>query len=121
MKFEIIAGDFPNGTVFLPSKTRQPQLQIGKEKISLTGLIDRLEVLNEEQKKKILGTAGWATVGLVAGSLIAAPVAIAGVVAGFLKGGNSKEITFTCYLKDGRKFMAVADSKIYTELTAAAF
>jgi len=127
MKFEIIAGDFSKKTDYvekgsklrwatIPPNWRQPY-----EELSLVGNIERLEVVTEENKKKILGAAGWGMTGLVVGGLIAAPVAIVAGLAGILKGGNRKEVTVACHLKDGKKFMAVADVRIYQQLMALAF
>ncbi len=126
LKFELIAGDFPAGTTYISSKNGRPELKFGKSKsdfvqVPLFDQVERVELVTEENKKKILGSVGWGVAGLVIGGLIAAPVAIAAGIAGILKGGNMKEVTFACYLKDGRKFMAVADSRIFTELSAVAF
>ena len=68
--------------------------------------------MTEENKKKFLSSAGW---GLV-GAALFGPV---GLLAGALAGGNRKEIAFAVYLKDGRKFLAVADPKTYQQIVAA--
>ncbi|MFZ5763332.1 MAG: hypothetical protein ACOY8P_10455 [Thermodesulfobacteriota bacterium] len=82
--------------------------------IKLAGNIDRVEIMTEENKKKMLSTAAWGAVG----ALAIGPV---GLLAGALSGGNKKEITFACYLKDGRKFMGTTDSKTYTKLQSLCF
>ncbi len=62
----------------------------------------------------LAGTAGWGFVGLVAlGPL--------GAIGGMLLGGNKKEVSFTAELDDGRKFMAVTDSKTWRKIAAAVF
>ncbi len=62
----------------------------------------------------LTGTAGWGFVGLVAlGPL--------GAIGGMLLGGNKKEVSFTAELDDGRKFMAVTDSKTWRKIAAALF
>jgi hypothetical protein len=73
-----------------------------------------VEMATEETVKKLGGTIGWGT----AGALILGPV---GLLAGLLLGGKKKEVTFVCALKDGRKFMATAESKVFTQLKAACF
>ena len=131
MKFEIIAGDFPKKTEYVMLKKR-PVLRLkdsGKsmlfspvyDETPLSGQIEKVEIVTEENKKKILGSVGWGITGMLVGGLIAAPVAIAAGLAGVLKGGNKKEICIACYLKDGRKFMAIADNQIYMQLSSQAF
>lgn len=131
MKFKVIAGDFPTDTTYIPSKGQSPKLKYHDKasgayfnasvEVPLLRQVERVEILTEESKKKILGSVGWGLTGLVIGGLVAAPVAVAAGIAGILKGGNAKEVTLVCYLKDGRKFMAIADSNTFTELTALAF
>ena len=91
------------------------------EELNLKNSTESVTILTEESKKRILGSAGWGVAAYVVGGLIAAPVAIAAGIAGLLKGGNRKEITFTCYLKDGRKFMGVTDSATFTKLQSYCF
>lgn len=105
MSFKIIAGDLPIATRLY---------EVEKD-------IQRVEILTEENKKKIFGSAGWGLTGAVLGSLIAGPVGLAAGIAGILKGGNKKEICFACFLRDGRKFMAIADNKTYQTILARAF
>ena len=125
MKFQIIAGDFPKHTEYVQNGSKLKILDKSSvwpkyDELSLVGKIEKLEVITEENKKKIIGAAGWGVTGLLVGGLIAAPVALAAGLAGILKGGNRKEITLVCYLKDGKKFMAVADVRIYQQLVALA-
>ena len=44
-----------------------------------------------------------------------------GAIGGMLLGGNKKEVSFTAELDDGRKFMAVTDSKTWRKIAAALF
>ncbi|MBA9034329.1 MULTISPECIES: hypothetical protein [Rhizobium] len=76
--------------------------------------VDTVEVASEESVKRLGGTLGWGAVG----GLILGPV---GLLAGLLAGGRGKDVTFVCKLKDGRKFLATAPSKTYTELQAVTF
>lgn len=113
MSFKIIAGDFPQNAS-LSTFLGQANLVWGWGKsFDLKDQIENIELLTEENKKKILGSAGWGITGAVLGGVIAAPVALAAGLAGVLKGGNKKELCFVCTLRDGRKFMAIADSKTY--------
>jgi hypothetical protein len=79
----------------------------------LEGLIASVETVTEENKTKIAGKLGWGTAGMVAFG----PV---GALAGLILGGRRKEVCFACYLKDGRKFLAIADAEIYQKFVAAA-
>ena len=76
--------------------------------------VSEVDVASEENVKRMGGTVGWG----LAGGVLLGPV---GLLAGLLAGGRGKDVTFVCKLKDGRKFMATAQSKIFKELSAAAF
>ncbi len=134
MKFKLIAGDFPPDTEFVfvePNASQpNPKLRWGREVVHyhfkyqeypLKGQVQRTEIVTEENKKKILGSVGWGTAGLIVGSFVAWPFALGGMIAGVLKGGNRKELCFACYLKDDKKFMAVADAKTYQQITSLTF
>ena len=128
MTFNVIAGDFPSTTEFISSQRTSTLRYVQTEAkgfrravhtdIVLVGNIAMITVVTEENKKAILGSVGWGTVGYLVGGIVAAPLAIAGGLAGLLKGGNKKEICFICHLKDGKKFMAVTDPTTYMEFTA---
>lgn len=82
-----------------------------RETVKLNPLIQSVELVTEENKTSFVGKAGLGLVGAVAlGPL--------GAIAGLLAGGNSKEVCFMCTLKDGKKFMAIADSKTYQKFLA---
>ena len=83
-------------------------------KIDLKQEIQSVEMMTDEKKKKFLGAAALGAVG----ALALGPI---GLVAGLLSGGNKKEVTFACYLKDGRKFMGTTDGKTYTKLQSFCF
>lgn len=84
-----------------------------RETLSLD-TVESVEVASEEAVKRIGGTLGWG----VAGAVLLGPV---GLLAGLLAGGVGKDVTFVCKLKDGRKFLATAPSKMFVELQAAIF
>jgi len=44
-----------------------------------------------------------------------------GAIGGILVGGNKKEAAFSCYMKDGKKFMATTDGKTWKKIMAARF
>jgi len=44
-----------------------------------------------------------------------------GAFAGFLVGGNKKEVTFIGILKDGRKMLASTDGAAFLKMQAAVF
>lgn len=128
MSFEIIAGDFPQGSALIENKdmwgkTTTLELRWGTKailfvsnsnQVLLSGHVERVELVTEENKKSFVGSAGWGLVG-------AAALGPLGLIAGALAGGNKKEICFSCYLKDGRKFMAIADNKSYQMVASLGF
>jgi len=112
--FKIIAGNICK-TAVLKSQNRYFYLETSsKEEIKLSANIERIEIMTEEKAKSFLGSAGLGIVG----GLVFGPI---GALAGILAGGNKREVCFACYLKDGRKFMAITDPKTYQKLATLAF
>lgn len=120
--FTIHAGDFKVGKVHayrpkLPLQSEALQLRKkGKffpETILLTE-IATVEMASEEAVKRVGGTIGWG----LAGAAVFGP---AGLLAGLIAGGRSKDVTFVCQLKDGRRFLATAPSSVYQRLAASVF
>jgi hypothetical protein len=113
MANQIIGGDYVGYKLYYEFG----YLYMAKDNISMylnKSNLQSVELITEENKKKFIGAAGWALVG----SVLLGPL---GLIAGALVGGNKKEVTFACYLKDGTKFMVVADSKIYQKIAADCF
>lgn len=126
--FEILAGDFVQtkeagasaqfigGTFHLTKKDENKkwyQLGLSTVKIKATQ-IETLEIATDENLKKMGGAIGWGLVGgLALGGI--------GAIAGLLAGGRSKEVTFVCKFKDGQKFLAKSDLKVFTEIQSACF
>jgi len=112
---EIIAGDFSKGTYIFKSFGTITLMRSNQLKgIDITKDIKNVEIVTEETKKKFIGSAGW---GLV-GGLALGPL---GLIAGVLAGGNKKEILIACELKNGKKFIALVDSKLYKGLLSASY
>lgn len=84
-----------------------------REKVKLAD-IEAVEVASEEAVIRVGGAIGWG----VAGAVLLGPV---GLLAGLVAGSRGKAVTFVCKLKDGRKFLASAPSKVFIELQAATF
>ena len=76
----------------------------GSDKYFLDTDIKSVEIVTEENKKRILGTAAWATAGI----MTLGPV---GLLAGLLLGGKGKDITFVCHFTDGKKILATTNHK----------
>jgi hypothetical protein len=71
--------------------------------------IQSLDVITEENKKKVLGTI----TGAGAGMLLLGPL---GAVAGMLLGGNKKLVSMAIKLQDGRNFVATCTAKTHLML-----
>jgi hypothetical protein len=126
--FEILAGDFVQtkeagasaqfvgGAFHLTVKEANKKwYQTGLSSVTIKAdQIESLDVATEENLKKMGGSIGW---GLVGGLALGG----VGAIAGLLAGGRSKEVTFICKFKDGRKFLGKCDSKIFTNIQAACF
>jgi len=81
------------------------------EQIELNGEVKSVTMQTEEGAKNITHTLGWG----LAGGLVLGP---AGAIAGMVFGGNRKQVCAMVELKDGRKFLATMDSKIYQQMLA---
>jgi hypothetical protein len=73
-----------------------------------------MEVVTEENKKSIMKATGW---GLL-GGITFGPL---GALAGLVFGGRGKQQYIACYLKDGRKFLAVVDGEALMRLKSLCF
>lgn len=120
-KVKILVGDFGRKDANLSTLFGICQLQVPKEgftlkieAIDLKKELERVEIQTEDSVKKLAGTAGWG----LAGGVLFGPL---GLLAGIVFGGRKKDVLFTAYLKDGRKFLAVTDSKAFKSIQAAAF
>src|SRR5689334_15305051 len=78
------------------------------EQIELRSDIKKITPQTEESVKKLPEAAAWGLLGLALGPM--------GLLAGVVFGGNRKSVCALVELNDGRKFLAVMDSKIYQEV-----
>lgn len=115
-KITVQGGDFYKGKVslFLGQLTLKSDKHkwVG-ENIKITEF-EKVEIVTEENKKKVLGTVGWGA----AGALMLGPL---GLLAGLLLGGKKKEVCFAGTFKDGRKLLATTDAKTFKKIMGAAF
>lgn len=117
---KVLGGDFPEGskvsTGWGSISITTPMLSNEKNE-NIKGKIQYVEIITEENKKKFLGAAGWGLAGAIgAGFLTGGIGLLIGGLAGVLKGGRSKEICFACQLKDGRKFIAITEPKVFQKI-----
>lgn len=73
-------------------------------------LIENVELLTEENKKRILSALGWGAAGL-----LIHPV---GAVAGLVFGGRTKEVSYVIYLTDGRNYLVKSDVGTFQRVKA---
>ena len=85
------------------------------EAIDLKEHLESVSLQTEEEVRSLAGAAGWG----VLGSLFFGP---AGLLLGALWGSRGrKEICLAAYLKDGRKFLGIADAQTFQKLQAVTF
>lgn len=118
---KVIAGDFQekDGWVFtnlgmIFGRRTSPGAMTFSEKVPLEGNVESVQVVTEDNKKSLMGAAGWGAVG----ALALGPV---GLLAGLLGGGRHKEVVVAVTLKDGRRFLATVDPSTHKRLLALAF
>ena len=107
-KVKVLAGDIPPGDW----EYNGGVLWGGFDQINITSDLTKIEVKTEESAKHLAQTLGWA----IAGRLVMGPL---GLLAGATMGGNRKNVCAMCELSDGRKFLAIMDSKIFQQMLAA--
>jgi len=114
MAGKVVAGDYKGAEIhcILGQVIINPGLF--NPNVTVNGRVASIELVTEQNKKKFIGAAGWGIVG----ALALGPL---GALAGLLAGGNKKQICFACELKDGKRFMGVADAKVYQLLCAEAW
>ena len=89
------------------------KLFIGLKPISKS-LIESVELVTADNKKRVLSSIGWGT----AGGLFFGPI---GGVAGLVFGGRTKEVCFALYLTDGRRYLITSDPQTFQRIKAMSF
>lgn len=107
-KVTVIAGDISEGEW----EFNMNSLWSAFDTVSLEGELKSVQLQTEESVKQLAGTLGWGLAGSVFGPL--------GMLAGMVLGGNRKQMCAFIELKDGRKFIATMDSKVYQHIQALA-
>ncbi len=109
MSGKVLEGSASRGTIVVANFAA---LVIGWESIDKE-LVEEVELVTEENKKKIFSALGWGALGSLLNP-------IAGI-AGLVFGGRTKEICFALYLKDGRKYLITSDPKTYQNIKSFCF
>lgn len=96
------------------SRTSTSKHLLKGESYDLKNGVESIEKIDEQNAKRLAGTALWGA----AGAILLGPL---GAIGGMMIGGNGKSIAFVCILKDGQKFMATTDSKTWAKIQSARF
>jgi hypothetical protein len=111
-KLKVIAGDLHACEWNFNGGMLTPDPETGRSDcVPLMGEIESLEIQTQESVKDLAKTLGLT----VAGGVLLGPL---GAIAGYFAGGNRKEVCVLIRLKDGRKFLAVMDQRIYQQVVA---
>ncbi len=110
-KVKIVAGkDVQHGEWDFNGGMMTPDPATGSaECISLMGEIVSVQIQTQENVKDMAKTLGLSVVG----GVLFGPF---GAIAGYFAGGNRKEVCAMIELKDGKKFLAVMDNRIYQQI-----
>lgn len=109
-KIKVIGGDIPAGDWDFNGGMMTPDMKTGlSDCVSLAGEIKSVTVQTEESVKDIGKTLGLT----IAGGMLMGPL---GAVAGYFAGGNRKQVCILIELKEGKKFLAVVDQRIYQQI-----
>jgi hypothetical protein len=110
-KVKIVGGDLSAGDWDFNGGMMTPDPASGLvDCVNLAGDIQKLQVQTQESVKDLAKTLGFTIAG---GLLFGGPL---GAVAGYFAAGNRKEVCVLCELKDGRKFVAIMDQRIYQQM-----
>lgn len=110
-KIKVLGGDIPSGEWDFNGGMMTADPATGcSEVVSLMGEIKTLRVETEDSVRDLAKTLGFTLVG---GMLLGGPI---GAAVGFVAAGKRKEVCVSCVLKDGRKFVATMDSRIYQQM-----
>ena len=98
------------GMFNFPDPDNEGGLSYGRILYRMTA-VSEMQELTEENKVKVLGAAGWGTVG----ALVAGPV---GLLAGMVLGGRGSNMVIAVTFKDGRKALLQVDATTWTNMLA---
>jgi hypothetical protein len=114
MPAKIIAGDFAEGSTLVDNWNTLAIMPLGLsfKNVKLDGQVQSVDLVTEQNKEAFLGAGGWATRPL-SNQVIQA-------LARIFSGSNQLEVCLACRLADGRKFVAIAERKVYDKLYAEA-
>ena len=111
-KIKVIAGDLHACEWDFNGGMMTPDPQTGhSECVSLMSEIDSLTIQTQDSVKDLAKTLGLT----VAGGVLLGPV---GAIAGYFASGSRKEVCVLVKMKDGKKFLAVMDQRIYQQMVA---
>ena len=116
VQIKIHAGDFLTGySTYVAGgfRLKTQEHRVRGEFIALDE-VESFEVKAEEVVQKVGDVLGLAAIG----SLLLGPI---GLLTGLLMGGKNKEVIFSVKFKDGRRFLATADSQTFTKMRAEMF
>jgi hypothetical protein len=115
LTFTVLAGDFGTGVgSFSAGEFKLPTGGAWEHQTVPSSMLGDVGVATQENVKKFGGAAG---VGLL-GAFFLRPI---GGLAGVLAGGNRTNVTFVVRFRNGPKFLARGDAKVFTSIQAAAF
>lgn len=109
-KVKVIAGDLHAGDWDFNGGMMTPDPESGRaECIALMGEIESVTIQTQDSVKDIAKTLGLT----VAGGVFFGPL---GAIAGYFAGGKRQEVCVLVKLKDGKKFLASMDKRIYQQV-----
>lgn len=114
MKIKVLGGAIDEGKWnIIPGNGALTKGGINKQALALKGNVKSITVLNQENIKSFVGSAGWGFVGSIAtGALLGGVGAIAGLGAGIASGGNKQKLVVAVELVDDSRFVAEISSKL---------
>ncbi|KAM3113051.1 hypothetical protein [Phormidesmis sp. 146-33] len=114
---EILTGKWNTSYLFMDTFPELTIMDGSKFKKLDLNTIKAADLVDQEEIKSIASAAGWGlAAGLVAGVLTGGLGLIVGGVAGAIAKGQKTEVTFSCELEDGRKFLAATDPQTWKKI-----
>ena len=110
--FKYLGGDFPKFST--AQFTSDTFIINGMKNSYRKNDVESVQQVTDQNKKTVLGTAGWGAGGL----LLLGPL---GAIGGMLIGGNSKKITFAVKFNDGKKLLGECDPKVWAKIMSVHF